>query len=289
MNTIDVSTAEDIELRILATRARRNVLRMLDAGGSGHLGGAYSCIDIVTALYARVLRHDPANPGWAGRDRFLLSAGHKALAQYAVLALFDYFPAEVLDTYGAFGTVLPGHPDMKKLPGVEANTGALGHGTAIAAGMAMAARTSVESWRTFVLLGDGELAEGSNWEAFAMAAHHRLGNLTAIIDVNGLQISGEAERIMGMEPIAEKMRAFGWTVQEIDGHDHRQILDALGRARVETSAPTAVVAHTVKGEGLGRLAGTVGSHYWTPSREELGEAFIELDRRLVSLGRERVA
>ncbi|HAS30874.1 MAG: transketolase [Microbacterium sp.] len=274
---------------MLATRARRNVLRMLRAGGSGHLGGAFSCLDIVTTLYAHVLTHDPERPDEPTRDRFLLSAGHKALAQYAVLALFGYFPEDVLDTYGSFGTTLPGHPDMAKLPGIEANTGALGHGTAIAAGMAMAARTQHEKWRTYVLLGDGELAEGSNWEAFALAAHHRLGNLAAIIDVNGFQISGPAEEIMGMEPIADKMRAFGWAVTEIDGHDYAQILRALESGRGDESVPTAIIARTTKGQGLDGLAGTLGSHYWTPSREELVDAFNELDSRITRLSRERDA
>ncbi|MDR1431898.1 MAG: transketolase, partial [Propionibacteriaceae bacterium] len=177
-------TAAD-DCRLHAARARANVLRMLRSSGAGHVGGALSCIDIVSALYFRAMRHDPANPRAADRDRFVLSAGHKCLAQYAVLAEAGYFPLEVLDSYGKLGSKIPGHPDMRKLPGIEANTGALGHGLSICVGMALGAWLDDSESRVFTILGDGELAEGSNWEAFAAAGFHSVGNLTAFIDVNG--------------------------------------------------------------------------------------------------------
>ncbi len=275
-----MTPASPTDLPRLATRARRNVVRMLQAGGSGHLGGAFSCIDIVTTLYACILNVDPSRPHDPERDRFLLSAGHKALAQYAVLTLLGYTPVATLDSYGEYGSVLPGHPDMHKLAGVEANTGALGHGAAIAAGMALAARLDAHPRRTVVVLGDGELTEGSNWEAFAAAAHHRLGSLTAVIDCNGLQISGSVSEIMDMSSVRDKLRAFGWRTREIDGHDFDQIMTVFSEETIPVGPPTAVIAHTVKGQGLDGLAGRVESHYWTPDADELNAALRELDDRL---------
>jgi len=256
---------------------------MIQAGGSGHLGGAMSCIDIVTSLYAGILKIDRRHPEDPARDRFLLSAGHKALAQYAVLTLFGFAPESTLDTYGSYGSALPGHPDMHKLPGVEGNTGALGHGAAIAAGMALAARLDGRGSRTVVVLGDGELAEGSNWEAFAAAAHHRLGALVAVIDSNGLQISGPVGDIMDLSSLEAKMQAFGWDTVTIDGHDYGQIDDAFSKPSEPFGRPTAIIARTVKGQGIPGLAGTLESHYWTPSEEELATALHELDERIARL------
>ncbi|GAB3602813.1 transketolase [Microbacterium aureliae] len=265
------------DLPVQATRARLNVLRMLRAAGSGHLGGALSCIDILTALYGRVLNVDAANPDDPDRDRFLLSAGHKALAQYAVLAEFGFFPEEVLDTYGEYKSRLPGHPDMHKLPGVEANTGALGHGVAIAIGMAIAGRIDGSDRRVFAVVGDGELAEGSNWEAFAAAAHHGVDNLVVFFDCNGFQISGPTADVMDMGPVAAKLAAFGWATREVDGHDFGAILDAVESGPLTPGKPTAIVAHTVKGNGISFLAGRLDSHYWTPADGELDRAVAELE------------
>jgi len=273
------------ELVEIAALARLNVLRMLRAAGSGHAGGALSAIDIITALYFRVLRVDPADPTAPGRDRFLLSAGHKAMGQYAVLALRGYFAPDVLDSYGTVGSALPGHPDMHKLAGIEANTGALGHGLSIACGMALGARLNANDARVFTILGDGELAEGSNWEGASIAAHHRLGNLIAFIDVNDLQISGRTAEVMDMGPIADKFRAFGWDTHDIDGNDMGQILDVVEEIGCRPERPTAVIAHTIKGIGLPAVEGTLASHYWKPSAEELDEAEKALRRDLVRMRR----
>lgn len=276
-------TLTTAELALAAARARRLVLRMMEAGRSGHLGGALSAVDIITALYLDELDIDPANPRAPGRDRFVLSAGHKAMAQYAVLALAGFIPSETLDTYGSFRSLIPGHPDMRKLPGIEANTGALGHGLAIACGMALGARLDGRTSRVFVVMGDGELPEGSNWEGAAIAAHHRLDNLVVFIDANGLQISGPTREVMDMAPIGDKFRAFGWQVDEIDGNDMAQIADVLARLPLTAGKPTAIVAHTVKASGISSLEGTAESHYWKPTHDELAAAIRETDARIARL------
>lgn len=274
-------TVRELERR--AAIARGLVVEMVSKGGSGHLGGALSAIDVITALHFHVLRERPEEPDWPYRDRFVLSAGHKGMALYAVLALRGYFPLDVLQSYGSARTVLPGHPNMHSLPGVEANTGALGHGLALAAGMAIGARVHSNQARVFTLLGDGELAEGSNWEAFAAAAHHRLENLTAIIDCNGLQISGPTAGIMSMEPIPQKLRAFGWQVTEIDGNDMAQVIGALGDTRAGEGRPHAIVARTVKGKGISFAEGAVAYHYWKPQEGELDLARSEISARVRQL------
>jgi transketolase len=271
------------ELALAAARARRLVLRMMEAGGSGHVGGAMSAIDIITALYLNELDIDPADPSEPGRDRFVLSAGHKAMAQYAVLALAGFMPLEVLDTYGSFGSPIAGHPDMHKLAGIEANTGALGHGLAIACGMALGARLDQRTFRVFVVMGDGELPEGSNWEGAAIAAHHRLDNIAVFIDANGLQISGRTRDVMDMAPIGQRFRSFGWEVEEIDGNDMSQIVEILARLPLSAGKPTAIVAHTVKAKGIESLEGTPGSHYWKPTQEELTAAIRETETRVETL------
>ena len=271
------------ELALAAARARRLVLRMMEAGRSGHLGGALSAIDIVTALYFNELDIDPANPSAPCRDRFVLSAGHKAMAQYAVLALAGFMPPEVLDTYGSFKSPIPGHPDMHKLPGIEANTGALGHGLAIACGMALGARLDRSGSRVFVVMGDGELTEGANWEGAAIAHHHRLDNIVVFVDANGLQISGRTRDVMDMAPIGRKFRAFGWEVDEIDGNDMSQIVEVLARLPLSAGKPSAIVAHTVKAKGISSLEGTAGSHYWKPTQDELTAAIQETEARVATL------
>ena len=214
-----LKAAEELALRKAALQIRRNILRLIKAGKAGHVGGALSMAEVLTALYFRVMKIDPARPDWPERDRLVVSAGHKALVLYAALAARGYFPEELLDTYGSLGCRLPGHPDMHKLPGVEASTGALGHGLSIAGGMALGLRLSGLASRVFVVMGDGELAEGSNWEAAAAASHHRLENLVVIVDRNGLQISGPTVEVMTYEPLEERWRSFGWATRRVDGHD----------------------------------------------------------------------
>jgi transketolase len=255
----------------------------MEAGRAGHVGGALSAIDIVTALYLNELVLDPADPAARGRDRFLLSAGHKALAQYAVLALAGFFPLEILDTYGRLKSPLPGHPDMHKLPGNEANTGALGHGLSIGCGMALGARLDHLRSRVFVLMGDGELPEGSNWEAAAIAAHHRLDSLVVFVDANGLQISGRTRDVMNMAPIAAKFRAFGWATEEIDGNEMSQILEVLGRVPLAAGKPSAIIARTVKAKGIAALEDSAAAHYWKPTDAELHAAILEAEARIALL------
>jgi transketolase len=278
-------TDELARLRLHAARARRHVVRLIEAGHAGHMGGAMSAVDLVTALYFSILRHDPANPAWPERDRFVLSAGHKAMAQYAVLAEAGYFDPAELDTYGALGTHLPGHPDRHKLPGIEANTGALGHGLAICLGMALGLRGT--GARVFTILGDGELPEGSNWEAFAAAAHHRADNLFAFVDVNGLQISGRTADVMNTSPAEDRLAAFGWTTRVIDGHDFGAILNAVAAA--EPGRPTAIVAHTTKAKGLSFAEDKAAYHYWKPGPDELAQAIAELDAAVAAAEREVAA
>lgn len=265
------------QLELAAARARRNVVRMIQTGHSGHLGGALSAIDVITALYFDVMNIDPARPDWPDRDRFLLSAGHKAMGQYAVLAERGYFDPALLDTYGAMKTALGGHPDMHKLPGIEGNTGALGHGLSISGGMAIGLRLAGSPARVFTVLGDGELPEGSNWEAAAAAAHHRLDNLVAIVDNNDLQISGRVAAVMNMAPITAKFEAFGWAAREIDGNDMAQVLAALTATPFAQGAPSVIVAHTRKARGISFAEDKVAYHYWKPAAGELEQAISELD------------
>jgi len=260
MNTEKIQYLEQV-----ATRCRINVARMLRASGHGHIGGAFSSMEIVTALYFHKMRIKPDEPNWEARDRFLLSAGHKSMVQYAVLAERGYFPKDVLDTYGQIHSIIPGHPCMHKLPGIEANTGALGHGLAIALGMAMGLKLDGSDSKVYTILGDGELAEGSNWEAAAAAAHHKADNLVAFVDNNGLQISGKVSEVMDYSPIAERFRIFGWAVREIDGNNMKEVVEALDAVPFETGKPSMIIAHTVKAKGLKQGENQVSYHYWNPT------------------------
>lgn len=271
------------ELELLAVKARENVLRMIRASGHGHIGGAFSCIDIVTALYFAKMKVDPEKPAWPERDRFLLSAGHKCLAQYAVLAEKGFFSKDVLDTYGQFQTKIPGHPDMHKLSGIEANTGALGHGLAIAVGMALGLALDSKAAQVYAVLGDGELAEGSNWEAAAAAAKYGLDRITVFLDANGLQISGRTADVMDLEPIAEKFRAFGWAVKEIDGNNMSEIVHTLDKLPLEKRKPTLILSHTVKAKGLPFGEGKAAYHFWNASEEELEKAEEALEEKKTAL------
>ena len=265
-----------LSLEHRAVKCRQKIVRMVRSGGAGHLGGALSCIDVVAALYFNIMHHDPGNPGLAGRDRFVLSAGHKCMALYAALAEAGYYDESLLDTYGKLNTKLPGHPDMHKLPGVEANTGALGHGLSIAVGMALGLRLDGGGARVFALLGDGELPEGSNWEAASAASHYKLDNLTAIVDWNGLQISGATKDVMNMEPIGRRFAAFGWACKEIDGNDMGDIVGALSALPFKKRKPSLIVARTVKAKGVSFAEGKLAYHYWKPKSDELEQAEQEL-------------
>jgi transketolase len=269
---------DQIALEKIAVQNRKNVLRLMKASRMGHIGGALSAIDIITALYFKIMRVDPQNPVWPQRDRFVLSAGHKCLALYATLAEKGFFSHEILDTYGALCSKLGGHPDMYKVPGVETNTGALGHGLSIAGGMAMGYKMDGLDAKVYVVMGDGELAEGSNWEAAAAASHHKLDNLLVFVDRNHLQISGPTVDVMSYEPLDKRWQAFGWSVREIDGHDMKQIVENATDIPFEKDKPSVIIADTVKSKGLSFAENKVDYHYWKATDEDLKIAEQELNK-----------
>ena len=264
-------------LRKIALQIRRDVLLMTTRAGSGHPGGSLSCAEIIACLYFHQLRYDPENPRWEDRDRFILSKGHSCPAVYAALSMAGFFPREELWTLRKVGSILQGHPDMKKTPGIEASTGSLGQGLSIGIGMALAARLDRRNYRVYVLLGDGELDEGQVWEAAMAAPHYGLDNITAIVDYNKIQLDGPVKNIMSLEPLADKWRAFRWHVIEIDGHDVRQVLDALDAAEEVKGRPTVIIAHTVKGKGISFMEHQVKYHGKALTEEELEKALQELE------------
>ncbi len=260
----------------MARNIRRNCLQMVHAAGLGHPGGDLSATDILAALYSSVLHIDPANPRMLDRDRFILSKGHCSAALYATLAEAGFIPHQMLQEYMRPLSLLNGHPDRNKVPGVEANTGPLGHGLPIAAGAAKAAKITGASWRTFVLTGDGELQEGSNWEAAMAASQFRLDNLTVIVDRNRLQQGDGTESTVSLEPLAERWRAFGFSVREVDGHDLEALISTLQSVPFETGRPNCVIAHTHKGRGVSFMEDRVEWHHRVPTSDELAAALEEL-------------
>ncbi|MGH9833976.1 MAG: transketolase [Blastocatellia bacterium] len=259
-----------------ANRIRRAALTMIHRAGLGHTGGDLSAADILATLYFAVLKLDPREPKMPQRDRFIMSKGHCSGALYATLAEAGFFPREELETYMRPLSRLNGHPNCVKIPGVETNTGPLGHGLPVAVGTAIAAKLDDAEWRTFVLTGDGELQEGSNWEAAMAAAHYELDNLTVIVDRNRLQQGDRTENTVRLEPLAEKWRAFGWAVAEVDGHEYDALLDAFERLPLSPGKPTCLIAHTRKGKGVSFMEDQVGWHHRVPSAEELALALREL-------------
>lgn len=261
---------------------RANYMRGLNlvslcCAGSGHSGGTLSMMDILAALYLKVARHDPRNPGWDERDRILWSAGHKAPALYISLAVSGYYPEKEVAKLRALGAPFQGHPHWRDLPGVEISSGSLGQGFSVAVGVALAAKVDKKAYHTFVISSDGEQQEGSMWEAAMAAANFKLNNLTIIIDRNRLQIDGPTEQVMRLEPLAEKYRAFGWEVREIDGHDMNQIVATLEAAKANAGEkPFCVIADTVKGKGVSFMENVVGWHGKSPNKEELDRALAEL-------------
>jgi transketolase len=261
----------------LATAVRRSDLQMIHDAKLGHIGGDLSATDILVTLYFGVLHVDPHAPNAPDRDRFILSKGHCAGALYTTLAYAGFFPLEELSTFAQPLSRLNGHPDRNKVPGVETNTGPLGHGLPVAVGSALAAKLTNVQWRVFVLTGDGELQEGSNWEAAMSAAHYQLDNLVVIVDRNRLQQGDWTEQTMHLDPLADKWRAFGWSVQEVDGHDHALLLETFSHVPFEQGKPSCIIANTHKGKGVSFMQDNVVWHHRVPTSEELAMALEELD------------
>ena len=264
------------ELKEKAARIRYDIISMIGEAGSGHPGGSLSIVELLTALYGYILNVDPRNPQKLERDRLILSKGHAAPALYAVLAAYGFFPCSELRNFRRLGSPLQGHPGMRKLPGIEISTGSLGQGLSVANGMALAAKLNAESWRVFVILGDGEIQEGQIWEAAMTAAHYRLDNVIAFLDYNRLQIDGSTSEVMSLGSPAEKWRAFGWDVTEIDGHNFQEIIDAVERTRQSKGRPSMIIAHTVKGKGVSFMENEASWHGTAPDAKQLKAALAEL-------------
>ena len=264
-------------LEAKAARYRVEIIEMLTEAGSGHPGGSLSAIDIISALFHGKLRHRPAEPLWADRDRFVLSKGHGVPAQYVVMADLGYFPREQLWTLRKLGSPLQGHPCRHWLAGIDASTGSLGQGLSLAQGFAMASRLDGGKYRAYCLMGDGETQEGQVWEGAMSAVKYRLDGLTVILDYNKGQIDGYTKDVMDLEPLADKWRAFGWNVLTIDGHDYGQILDALDEAEQVRGRPTYIIAHTVKGKGVSFMEEQITRwHGVAPTREQADRAIAEI-------------
>jgi transketolase len=271
---LDQKTLDTLHRR--AIDMRMDDVTMIAAAGNGHPGGSLSALDILHALFFLEMRHRPEEPRWPDRDRLVLSKGHAVPALYTVLAHAGYFPRERLNTLRRLGSPLQGHPANFLLPGIEASTGSLGQGLSIALGMALASKLDGDRFRVYALIGDGESQEGQIWEAAMAAPRYRLDNLCVFLDQNGAQIDGRTAEVMDIEPVADKWRAFRWNVLTIDGHDYRQITDALATARQTKGAPTLVVARTIKGKGVSFMEGKVGWHGVAPSAADLEKALAEL-------------
>ena len=278
-----MTASEKKQLMATACKVRMGVIESTHGAKAGHPGGSLSAADVFTYLYFQELNIDPKNPKWEERDRFVLSKGHTAPGLYAALALRGFFPVDDLPTLRHIDSYLQGHPNMNSVPGVDMSTGSLGQGISAAAGMALAAKHAGKSCRVYALLGDGEIQEGQVWEAFMLAHHYKLDNLCAVIDNNGLQIDGPVDQVMSPYPIPEKLKAFGWNVVEIDGHDFDQIAAAFAQARETKGVPTAIVMKTTKGKGVSYMENQAGWHGKAPNDEEYEKAMAELKAQLAEV------
>jgi transketolase len=271
-------SAELLEtLSAKARMVRTETVRLTSIAKSGHYGSSFSCAEIFAALYYSQMRYDAHNPRWQNRDRFVLSKGHAAIGLYPILADVGFFPQEWLDTFARLGSPLGDHPDMNKIPGIDFGSGSLGHGLSVGVGMGLTARLDRANYRVYVLLGDGEMNEGQVWAAAMSAAHFKLGNLVGIVDRNWVSVDGQTEEVMSPEPLAEKWRAFGWSVCEIDGHDLDAILDAFaGLPAPESATPTCIIARTVTGKGVSFMEGDFAWHLGYLAPEDEARAMREL-------------
>jgi len=276
-SAIEAKALSVAEMASVARRLRRHIINMTGKAGSGHPGGSLSSVEIVTALYFKLLRHKPSDPRWADRDRFILSKGHAAPLLYAVLAECGYFPIDELLTLRRLDSRLQGHADRTLTPGVEMSAGSLGQGLSFAVGVALAGRLNSQKYGVYVLLGDGECDEGQVWEAAMAAAHFKVDNLVAIVDNNGLQIDGWNRDVMNLDPFNKKWQAFGWHVIEVDGHDLTQLIDAFNQAKLIKGQPAVIIAHTIKGKGVSFMENNPDFHGKTPNAEEMEIALKELE------------
>lgn len=267
----------DDELRALAKRLRGHSLRMISNAKTSHIGSCLSVADILAVLYGRVLHIDPRRPDWPDRDRLIMSKGHAAAVTYAAVAEAGFMAADRLEGYARNGSQLYGHVTHTGVPGIEFSSGSLGHGLPVGAGMALSARRSGASWRVFVVMSDGECDEGSNWEAILFAGHHKLDNLTILIDYNKIQSLDFVDKTLKLEPLADKLRAFGWSAREVDGHDVAALSSALETLPHADGKPTAIIAHTIKGKGVSYMEGKVLWHYRPPTPDELVTALAEVE------------
>lgn len=270
------------DLRRKSIEYRKTILTIIHQAKAGHTGGSLSCVDILNVLYNHVMNVSPQNFDDPNRDRYVQSKGHSVEALYTVLADKGFFPREDLATMGHYRSHFIGHP-TRKVPGVEQNTGALGHGLSVAVGMALGAKLDGRGYRVFTLLGDGELTEGSSWEAAMTAAHYQLDNLIVIVDRNGLQITGPTETVVGLEPVEDKFRAFGFAVRTCDGNDIADLVRTFEQAPFEPGKPNLVLAHTVKGKGVSFIENQIAWHHKVPSAEQLAQGLAELDRAQAEL------
>jgi transketolase len=266
------------ELKRMAARLRIEIVKMIGAAASGHPGGSLSEVELLAALYFQVMRHDPKNPQWEDRDRFILSKGHGVPTLYAVLAEAGYIDPKLLGTLRKLGSPLQGHPDRRMLPIMDACTGSLGNGLSVGIGMAMAAQLDKRDYHTFVMVGDGEIQEGQIWESAMYAGFHKMTNLTCIVDFNRLQLDGFLSEILDPGPLPEKFRAFGWHVVEFDGHDYNQVIPALSDARSgKHGKPTCLIANTIKGKGVSFMENRAEWHGAAPKKEQVEQAIKELE------------
>jgi transketolase len=264
------------ELQSIAKQIRREIIEMIGAAKSGHPGGSLSAVELVVELYFDYMRIDPTKPKWPDRDRFILSKGHACPVLYAAMAEAGFTPVDKLNTLRQLGSIYQGHPDMRFIPSLEASTGSLGEGLSLAIGMGLAARFDGRGYRTYVMLGDGEIQEGQIWEAAMAAAFHKMDNIVAIVDYNGIQLDGFVKDIMEVAPLADKWRAFGWHVVEIDGHDLVAVKKAYQEAEATKGKPTCLVAHTIKGKGVSFMENNPKFHGTAPTPEEVKLALQEL-------------
>ena len=265
------------DIKLLAKKIRIHAVNMTSSGGSSHIGSVLSIADILAVLYGKILRVDPKNPQWDLRDRFILSKGHSGAGVYAALAESGFFAIEKLKSHYQNGSDLSGHVSHKGIPGVEFSTGSLGHGLPVATGMSLAAKIDKKDHRVFVLMSDGECDEGSNWEAFLFAPHHKLSNLNVIIDYNNLQSIKSVDETLSLQPFADKLEAFGWVVHEVDGHDHAALMSALDSQNNTSDRPICVIAKTTKGKGVSFMENNVLWHYRSPQGDEYANAIKELE------------